>query len=168
MGAKDSPVTSKSRTAGLVGVRLGMTLAEVEKVLITAILHGAADNVSRSAAMLAIDRSTLYQKIRRYSIKVRRSRITLQPLAGDDAGISIFCDIRVSGISEGHRLRTAMWSEAEQSSAASSDSSGRRCACSGILARTIRLPRPECRLEVPLQLRCEPEKPIVLLPKLAG
>jgi DNA-binding NtrC family response regulator len=46
----------------------GMSLQEMEKVLITATLQRTGGNVKESAAQLGIDRSTLYEKIKRYGI----------------------------------------------------------------------------------------------------
>jgi transcriptional regulator of acetoin/glycerol metabolism len=45
-----------------------MTLVEMEKVLITATLERTNGNVKESASILGIDRSTLYEKIKRYEI----------------------------------------------------------------------------------------------------
>jgi transcriptional regulator of acetoin/glycerol metabolism len=42
---------------------------EVEKAHITAILNENKWNISRSAEILGIDRSTLYSKIKRYGIQ---------------------------------------------------------------------------------------------------
>ena len=46
----------------------GMTLQEMEKVLIVSTLHRTNGNIKESAAILGIDRSTLYEKIKRYEI----------------------------------------------------------------------------------------------------
>ena len=46
----------------------GMSLQEMEKVLITATLQRTNDNIKESAGILGIDRSTLYEKIKRYEI----------------------------------------------------------------------------------------------------
>jgi DNA-binding NtrC family response regulator len=45
-----------------------MTLAELEKVAITATLQRTQGNIKAAAAILDIDRSTLYEKLKRYSI----------------------------------------------------------------------------------------------------
>jgi transcriptional regulator of acetoin/glycerol metabolism len=45
-----------------------MTLAEMEKLLIAATLQRTGGNIKESAAILGIDRSTLYEKIKRYEI----------------------------------------------------------------------------------------------------
>jgi DNA-binding NtrC family response regulator len=46
----------------------GMTLQEMEKVLIVGTLQRTNGNIKESAAILGIDRSTLYEKIKRYEI----------------------------------------------------------------------------------------------------
>ncbi len=46
----------------------GMTMAEMEKLLIAETLRRARGNVKESAATLGIDRSTLYEKIKKYEI----------------------------------------------------------------------------------------------------
>ncbi len=46
----------------------GMTLQEMEKHLIVATLNRTGGNIKESAAVLGIDRSTLYEKIKRYEI----------------------------------------------------------------------------------------------------
>ena len=53
---------------GLLPVRVGLTLRETEKVLISATLKGTNGNITEAASMLGIDRSTLYEKIKRYGI----------------------------------------------------------------------------------------------------
>ena len=45
-----------------------MTLEEMEKVLITATLRHTGGNIKEAAGLLGIDRSTLYEKIKRYQI----------------------------------------------------------------------------------------------------
>jgi transcriptional regulator of acetoin/glycerol metabolism len=45
-----------------------MTLQEMEKLLIAATLQRTDGNIKESAAILAIDRSTLYEKIKRHEI----------------------------------------------------------------------------------------------------
>jgi transcriptional regulator of acetoin/glycerol metabolism len=45
-----------------------MTLDQLERHAIVATLQRTGGNVKEAAALLAIDRSTLYDKIRRYSI----------------------------------------------------------------------------------------------------
>ena len=46
----------------------GMTLQEMEKQLITATLERTGGNIKESASILGIDRSTMYEKIKRYDI----------------------------------------------------------------------------------------------------
>jgi DNA-binding NtrC family response regulator len=46
----------------------GMTLQEMEKLLIAATLQRTGGNIKESASILGIDRSTLYEKIKRYEI----------------------------------------------------------------------------------------------------
>ncbi len=46
----------------------GMTLQEMEKRLIVATIQRTGGNIKESAAILGIDRSTLYEKIKRYEI----------------------------------------------------------------------------------------------------
>jgi DNA-binding NtrC family response regulator len=46
----------------------GMTLQEMEKMLIAVTLERSGGNIKESAAILGIDRSTLYEKIKRYEI----------------------------------------------------------------------------------------------------
>jgi len=49
-------------------VPAGMTLADMEKLLIAATLQRTGGNIKESASILGIDRSTLYEKIKRYEI----------------------------------------------------------------------------------------------------
>jgi transcriptional regulator with PAS, ATPase and Fis domain len=51
-----------------------MTLKEIEKRAIVTTLERTGGNIKESAAILGIDRSTLYEKIKRYAIPVRRGR----------------------------------------------------------------------------------------------
>jgi len=46
----------------------GMTLQEMEKLLIAATIQRAGGNIKESAAILGIDRSTMYEKIKKYEI----------------------------------------------------------------------------------------------------
>jgi DNA-binding NtrC family response regulator len=46
----------------------GMTIEEMEKLLITATLQRTSGNIKEAAGVLGIDRSTLYEKIKRYEI----------------------------------------------------------------------------------------------------
>ena len=45
-----------------------MTLQDLEKVAITATLQRTGGNIKESASLLGIDRSTLYEKIKKYEI----------------------------------------------------------------------------------------------------
>jgi len=46
----------------------GMSIQDMEKVLIAATIQRAGGNIKESAAILGIDRSTLYEKIKKYEI----------------------------------------------------------------------------------------------------
>src|SRR6185369_4947443 len=46
----------------------GMSLAEMEKLMIIATIQRAGGNIKESASILGIDRSTLYEKIKKYDI----------------------------------------------------------------------------------------------------
>lgn len=50
-------------------IQVGMTLKEIENLLIVATLNHTGHNVAASARILGIDRGTLYSKIRKYSVK---------------------------------------------------------------------------------------------------
>ena len=49
-------------------VHLGMTIQQAERVLIVATLEHTGWQIVKAAAMLGIDRSTLYAKMIRYAI----------------------------------------------------------------------------------------------------
>ena len=49
-------------------VPAGMSIPEMEKLLISATIHAARGNIKEAATRLGIDRSTLYEKIKRYDI----------------------------------------------------------------------------------------------------
>jgi DNA-binding NtrC family response regulator len=49
-------------------VPAGMTLQDMEKLLIAATLQSTDGNIKKAAAILEIDRSTLYEKMKRYEI----------------------------------------------------------------------------------------------------
>jgi DNA-binding NtrC family response regulator len=53
---------------GGLGLPAGLTLQEIEKQYITATLQRTQGNIKAAADALGIDRSTLYEKIRRYEI----------------------------------------------------------------------------------------------------
>ncbi|MGA2269720.1 MAG: sigma-54 dependent transcriptional regulator [Bryobacteraceae bacterium] len=61
-------LTQASVATKALAVPAGMTLEEMEKLLIAATLQRTGGNIKESAAMLGIDRSTLYEKIKRYEI----------------------------------------------------------------------------------------------------
>ena len=50
------------------GIPAGMTMQEMEKVLIIATLERTQGNIKEAASVLGIDRSTLYEKIKKYEI----------------------------------------------------------------------------------------------------
>jgi DNA-binding protein Fis len=52
-----------------VPVYAGMTLSRAEQLLIEATMQHTLGNVSQAAKMLGVDRSTLYEKLKRYGIK---------------------------------------------------------------------------------------------------
>lgn len=54
-------------------VKIGMTLAQVEKGLIIRTLAHAGDNRSRTSEILGISRRTLYNKMERYGISTVNS-----------------------------------------------------------------------------------------------
>ena len=49
-------------------IPVGLTLKEFEALLITATLQHTSGNIKAAAAILGIDRSTLYEKLKRYQI----------------------------------------------------------------------------------------------------
>jgi DNA-binding NtrC family response regulator len=53
----------------LIPVRVGMTLAEGQRLLIAATLRHTGGNVKAAALILGIDRSTLYEKIKALGIE---------------------------------------------------------------------------------------------------
>ena len=57
---------------GEATVPRGASLADMEKVVIAATLRRTGGNIKESAAVLGIDRSTLYEKIRKYGIPRER------------------------------------------------------------------------------------------------
>ena len=64
--AGDLPLKANGKEAGSGGV---MTLEEVEKQQIIKVLQNTEGNVTRAAALLGIDRVTLYNKLKKYGIK---------------------------------------------------------------------------------------------------
>lgn len=59
----------RSNGAARIQVPDNMTLAEMEKLMIEATLRRTGGNVKEAAASLGIDRSTLYEKLKRYGIE---------------------------------------------------------------------------------------------------
>jgi transcriptional regulator of acetoin/glycerol metabolism len=69
MKKKDDSDLTPSRDAGnAVPVHVGMTLQQAENLLIAATVQSTDGNMSRSATILGIDRSTLYQKVKLYGL----------------------------------------------------------------------------------------------------
>ncbi|HTX34923.1 MAG TPA: sigma-54 dependent transcriptional regulator [Bryobacteraceae bacterium] len=62
-------LAQKSGPAKNWSVPAGMTLQEMEKLLIIATLQSTDGNVKKAAGILDIDRSTLYEKMKRYEIE---------------------------------------------------------------------------------------------------
>jgi DNA-binding NtrC family response regulator len=61
-------LTEIRETAKPVTIPAGMTMQEMERLLIVETLRRASGNIKESAATLGIDRSTLYEKIKKYEI----------------------------------------------------------------------------------------------------
>jgi DNA-binding NtrC family response regulator len=59
---------AQKAVSGPVGDLQPMTLADMEKLLISATLRHTGGNIKESAGILGIDRSTLYEKIKKYGI----------------------------------------------------------------------------------------------------
>ena len=69
-------VSSRARqSVQFLPIRVGMTLAQGRNVLITATLKSTGGNVSKAAALLGIDRSTLHERIRRDNLRERKSKL---------------------------------------------------------------------------------------------
>jgi DNA-binding NtrC family response regulator len=70
LGAEDFAFLSRPPAAAGGGLSLpaGLTLQELEREYITATLRRTEGNVKAAAEALGIDRSTLYEKVRRYDI----------------------------------------------------------------------------------------------------
>jgi transcriptional regulator with PAS, ATPase and Fis domain len=65
---EDFAFLSQNGPAKAWTVPAGMSLQDLEKVAITATLERTYGNIKESASILGIDRSTLYEKIKRYEI----------------------------------------------------------------------------------------------------
>lgn len=50
-------------------IQIGLKLNEVERLVIDATLKHTAQNISRAARILGIDRSTMYEKIKEYRLR---------------------------------------------------------------------------------------------------
>jgi len=61
----DPPGSGRPRS----GLPTDLTLSELERQVIPAVLDRTGGNVAEAARILGIDRSTLYDKIRRYEIE---------------------------------------------------------------------------------------------------
>ena len=68
MRKKGNSILEGEDSRPVVPVRVGMTLADAANLLIAETLHWTRGNVKKAASILGIDRSTLYEKIKRYSI----------------------------------------------------------------------------------------------------
>ena len=55
-------------SASAWAVPAGATIEDMEKVMITVTLQRTGGNIKESASVLGIDRSTLYEKIKKYKI----------------------------------------------------------------------------------------------------
>ncbi len=61
-------LTEVRESAKPMAIPPGMTMQEMERLLIVETLRRAGGNIKESAATLGIDRSTLYEKIKKYEI----------------------------------------------------------------------------------------------------
>ena len=66
--AADGVNSAKPQSRLAWRIPVGTTLKELEALLITATLQHTSGNVKAAAAILGIDRSTLYEKLKRYQI----------------------------------------------------------------------------------------------------
>lgn len=64
----DFAFLAESRAKMLWSVPAGISLQEVEKYLIAATLQQTGGNIKEPAQILGIDRSTLYEKLKKYGI----------------------------------------------------------------------------------------------------
>jgi DNA-binding NtrC family response regulator len=69
LGEEDFAFLAQSGGASVWTVPANVTLQDMEKRMIEATLQRTAGNIKESAAVLGIDRSTLYEKIKRYEIQ---------------------------------------------------------------------------------------------------
>ena len=63
-------ITKKQYSGPIVGLPIGSSLEEGERTIIEATLRMCKNNKSRTAEVLGLQRTTLYEKIRRYKIEV--------------------------------------------------------------------------------------------------
>jgi DNA-binding NtrC family response regulator len=68
LGEEDFTFLSRGGGGKTWSAPAGITLQEMEKVMIAATLERTGGNIKESASVLGIDRSTLYEKIKRYEI----------------------------------------------------------------------------------------------------
>src|SRR3954454_13372094 len=68
LGEDDFGFISESSAVKPWSIPAGMTLQEMEKQLISATLQRTGGNIKEAASVLGIDRSTMYEKIKRYDI----------------------------------------------------------------------------------------------------
>jgi len=66
--ASDFDFLSRNGPMKAWSVPAGLSMQEMEKLLITATLQSTEGNIKRAASILDIDRSTLYEKMKRYDI----------------------------------------------------------------------------------------------------
>lgn len=70
MRTKAAPMKDDdSATSEVIAIKVGLSLKNVEKLVIEATLRYTDNNMSRCAAILRIDRSTLYAKLKEYRVK---------------------------------------------------------------------------------------------------
>jgi DNA-binding NtrC family response regulator len=70
-----APAPTQTRVASnTVLIHVGMTLRQAEELLIVATLQHTDGNVREAARILGINRSTLYEKVKLYSIEWTRER----------------------------------------------------------------------------------------------
>lgn len=67
--APDQPKPGRADSNGGVGVDVGMTIDEAERLLIEATLKHASNNKTRAAAILGITTKTLHVKLRQYRLE---------------------------------------------------------------------------------------------------
>jgi DNA-binding NtrC family response regulator len=68
LNAEDFEFLAQSSGAPSWSIPTGATMQDMEKALITVTIQRTQGNIKEAAAVLGIDRSTLYEKIKRYEI----------------------------------------------------------------------------------------------------